>query len=374
MRIVFLIIICFWGCSPSESSLFSSIKTLDSSGVKYIPVDSTVRTTELDIQMFVNNRDSLLAYLSNRTLYFHDFKSGELRKKITIASEGPRSIGGKISYFIHSIDSIFVANSYEIGIINRKGELYYKYDFRNANGNYSFSLPPDIKLNSYNPIIKNVDEVIIPGYPYITPFDLNNFQNEIGALSLKLKKKEVKEFLKYPQEYRTNYYTYNHLTYSSCLLKKEGKVVYSFQASPYIFIYDLNQNLQDSVLFKSNYIGNIDGTDYPVTDSEILFQTYVQSPSYFYVYYDNKINQIYRIAQFGRSKEDFDKRKWWKENILMSMNLKTGEVKERLLSEQLDVSNLIIAEEGIYIRHANLNNKYPINSDDYIILEKYDKM
>lgn len=376
VRIFFVISMIILGCgSPTAEHFYlSSPDLLESSGVKYIPVDSTVRTPGLDLQLINHEDEEYLIYLSKRSIYIHNFSSGQLYRKIDIESQGPNSIGGSISYFAHTIDSIFVLNDYEIALFNAKGELIYKNDISKNLNNFQRALPPDLSTSSYNPVVKSGDVVNVPGAPYISPFDLDNFIGEIGAVSINLRTNEIREFLKYPKEYRENYYTYNHMAYASCYLEQKGSIVYSFQSSPYLFFYDLQQNLKDSVLFNSRYIGEITGTDYPITDTEELFRSYVLSPSYNYVYYDRFNEKLYRIAQYGRSAEDFEKRIWWKKNILMTKNLESDNIQEKLLSEQLDASNLIISKDGIFMRHANLNNKYPENSDDFIILEKYERL
>lgn len=108
---------------PEEPSL-----SLQDKGIKTVSLDSLADFEDMqDPQINHIDGKQYLSFFDRdaRSLYIHDYETGALDKKITLAQEGPDKVhvGFDLQYHVHSLDSILLNTAYGCFLINSEAKL-----------------------------------------------------------------------------------------------------------------------------------------------------------------------------------------------------------------------------------------------------------
>ena len=126
-------ILIFFSCqqekkSDNDNSTTQSL-TITDAGIKTLALEDGVNFEGLKalILTTINDQEYISFYdRITHSIYLYDYQTDDLFKKISMEKYGPNAVKEVSRFFFHTIDSIFIDNSFGIYLINGKGEVVTK--------------------------------------------------------------------------------------------------------------------------------------------------------------------------------------------------------------------------------------------------------
>lgn len=250
-----LILLLLVSCQNSSDILDSEHYMLVESTVKKFPLD---KSTSYDF-LYLNtiseppNQEVLVALNTTKpSVLFYDMAEQTLIDELLLEKTGPNGVGAPHGLYLQSKDSIYVISSYDykIRLINDKSKVIRSYNilnnekFNESTGlisPYSASLPIKIKDQLYFSVIPDRD-----------PFKPSFFDGYIN-LKLNLKTGTFNYFNSFPKEFKNNIWGSGAMDYSFTLGQDQSSLIYSFDISDSLLIYDIEKEQKYRVNAKSVY-------------------------------------------------------------------------------------------------------------------------
>jgi len=296
-------------------------------------------------------------YLYSLDLY--DWETKKLARRIDFKKEGPDGIGsGKPGVYIHSIDSIFVANGFKLFLVDSVGQVRDKYEILDVE---ALGELPDLQINTINPLLLSNDRVVVSVYPHRNAFNKDHLKKWQNFATIDLRSQVVNTFGSLPGQMQSNLYGYNYLD-KSYIFDENENIWITF--APLKNIYKINlakrDQLQEQVIR--------DGTSFedapPLpgnTSQDFMVYTkhYLLNDSYDAIYYNSKRRIFLRIVQPKITMEELNKRKWAKKKILQFFDANWNLIYEwNTNSKRVDFSMVVPTADGFLIRtDYNTENK-----------------
>lgn len=227
--------------------------------------------------------------------------------------------------------------------------------------------------NNLSPEALNASPILITGESAILTgqgiYTANHFDyNDPLSVKVNLEDGSCKYGVRYPEEYSKAYFggVYMHTPYHCA--DDEGRIVYSFPASNYVFRYDTNLDLVDSIYMGSRYTDYIESA--PSSSLEWLkseddrIRYYISQHSYSSILYDPFRKVYYRIAEHPLSNWDGE---WFIKPFSIVVSDTDGNIitETPLVDEyeSLNKGNMHVGREGLMIQKRTEDE----NTIDFVI-------
>lgn len=225
----------------------------------------------------------------------------EWEESIRFEKEGPDGIGTMNGFYVHTMDSIFVVNSFgwEIHLMN--GSMKVR-TYNTKEGIPAMDqITPFTTNNAISGIING--KLIFYGFPEV-PYQGLDYHNRVKiAQTIDLKTGENKVGIGYPKEY------HNHLwpgliTILNEQIISKNKVYINFPFSDSIFVYDEFLNFYKSLKLESmkqEKIAKYDGKSSEEINGEGAYFDVLSSGFYSDCLVDEKTGIFYRVFAYSQS-------------------------------------------------------------------------
>lgn len=316
-RLLFLLLVClFLGCTSSDKK---NLKLeLVSKGIIEIPVDEETSTAWWTVQYLDLGEDEFLIFhdrVKSRVKKIHFAEINEPRKSfdVNVSMEGPNGVGRMDSFYVKSLDSIFVLNqyAYRLYLIDSSGTLKDKYSLIGDNKEDSTEITylPAPLPNSE--IVNFGDKLLLPGRPDVNPREGYNYSTFKTGILLDLKTKKFSYELDYPESYLNSGFWGALLEMPSTFINnKDSILVRSFPIEDKVMVYDFNLNLLNSPsLFKEYYEGKFHSLPEPNLEPDIFYPHIFSNPTNKSILFDPYRDLYYRIYSGPYSEASIEKRR-----------------------------------------------------------------
>lgn len=304
----------------------------------------------LKTQLYMD--DGLLEYmiLDEKKLFIFDIYADTLLKTIKI-----KNCGNLMNYsgfrYVNK-DSILVYDYKDkiMRIIDSESKISRTYRLHeNAN-----KISPEAL--SYSQILINGNKAFLSGIPISKASRLYDTDNI--SVSVDMADGKLKYGAHFSDEYSKGFFggVYYNMIYHC--MDANNRIIYSFPASNYIYRYDTNLVLIDSLYMGSRYTGNIKCAQEPtlkfMRDEDERIKYFATQDSYSNILYDQYRKTYYRIAEHPTKEhvEDF----FPKPFSIIVMNEQGELITETpVIREKYNTGNIHVVKDGIIIQKYTEN-------------------
>lgn len=349
----------------------SNVGKLVAVGTDTIFIGDRVTPKPLSSQIYLNNNILKYILLDENVLYFFDFKSGKFDHKIKINSsyeEGCGILNNYSGFYYHSKDSIFIYNYAlkKLFLVDSDSKIKKSWETKSHIVKY----PVDAEALSSSPILLIDSFAVLSGSGLGQPDDAT-YKNKPVSCAINLKSNQLSYFAGYPQQYRKGNFGgvyFNEIFHA----KANNKIVYSFPADHYLYLYNVNTWNYDTIYAGSQYIETIHSSDMSALDlffdKNNRIKYYTQQPSYGNILFDQKEKIYYRFAYHPLKNWTPDKITFQKPFSIIVLNEKGSILLETKIFDnpkQYYLQNThIVPDKGLIIQKKSKN-------ENIIIFEEY---
>lgn len=245
-----ILIVVITGCSSNETKVNKTI-ALKLIETRSLPLDSLTSSYNRTYQ-YIESENMIVFFNSvNSSLYFYDYESQNLQRKLTFAKSGPNGIGSRVnSFYYHNSDSIFIHNYYGNNIIlfNASAKLIRKYSL------ISETFGTELPLTGHvAPMVVNDGKLYLNNGG-----KCNRAKSDFpppNIIEIDIQTGGINYHLNYPEE---DYYPYNGWPGSLCNLyntfnSAKGEFIYSYAMSDEILVTN-HSNHKETKDFSSHVV------------------------------------------------------------------------------------------------------------------------
>ena len=369
----FNILILFFSCNSNtrnNSEVIQNKSSYDFDLVQkeiiYFPLDSVskfdLRSLHV-VEDFSQNKYFVYLNTNKSRIYFYDFETKEIRSIIEIDEDGPSGISSEIQgLHVISMDSIFVADEYNIYLINRNGEVVDREMFRGAR-DFTFTLEGGTKSN----IVFNNNHMYLSIASELDPYLLESFLvKDQVLLDFDWSTKKYSTHFDFPEIYSQKLfpinYSYIYFTYNP----KHNYFAFSFPADDYVQIKDMKgkENAVYAGSKSANEIKDLSEVEY-FEDFMVYTKHYLTNISYGPIYWDPHREVYYRFVELPISEQDFNSKNWFKKCSIILLDKDFNIIGETQFDD--DVNRLGIVDASGFL----IPIRCPDDTDDYLCLGVY---
>lgn len=336
----------------NKSYKFASKFTLVSNSKVSFLLDSLTNPNIGNVQLFKSESITYLTFLNKQlnSIYFYDFKTTKFKFKIDVRTSGDDSVGPIVnSYFIKSMDSIYILSRYVINIIDRNAHLVSRINFQKNPPEGLSSLP---QIYCYSPLVQQGEELLINTIPDIVASKTSNFNDKEILLRYNLRTASGIYEYKYPDIYRDGVFGPNYMYVYTAYNPNIKKIIFSFPADNNIYLSGADTLV--SHYAGSKFLNAVKPMQHVRNDFEGYNKFYLKNPSYGPIYYDKFNDVYYRFALKPISEKAYAKRQWWKEKSIIVLDKKFSKVGEIALPDSVSFLDCFFTKDGLY---ANIDDK-----------------
>jgi hypothetical protein len=320
-------------------------------------VGNSIKNTPKSSQIIYVDDKELYALLDEPKIYIFDLEQDSLLNTIDASVAGKLLNYSGFTYV--NDDSIFAYNygkSKTLSLINSAGQLLNSYPLRVGEGQVS----PETLTTS--PIIIQNGHAILCGTPISSKSSLG--KNDPIGVTIRLSDNKQTLGGAYSNEYEKGYFGGLYMNFINDCIDSDGRIIFSFPASNYIYRYDNQLQFIDSLYMGSRYINEITGLPGPslnfLKNKDERLRYYLSQSSYSRIIYDRYNNLYYRIAHSPAKSEDED-------NLVNPFSIIVMTTDGKLVTETplLDDYQNIISSNAHITRHGLIMQKR--NENDNIM-------
>lgn len=319
--------------------------------------DHPLRTWSLQTKVIAD--DEFLFFGDVKTkdnIKVYNMNTRSWEESIRFEKEGPNGIGRMNGFYVHSLDSIFLVQSFawQVYLMDRdkKVKTYYT-----KGGIAPFEqITPFTTNNALKGIIDG--KLIFYGFPEI-PYEGSDYHNKVNvAQSIDLKTGKNSMGIGYPEQY------HNHLWPGIIVISNEqeicGELIYmNFPFSDSVFVYNSSFNpikVLNVPSTEKKKTSNFDGKAFEHINGEPAYLEYLEKGTYSDILIDCKRNLLYRTIAYSKSEHSSfnnisDYRSTIEVNLLV-YNMETDQLIGELdfSKSELDrVPMMFVGEKGLYL-------------------------
>lgn len=347
-------------------------------GQKKFQLDSLTPPYSRSVQIFVDSTEQKIYYCFlnklDNSIYVYDYNNTNFAFKIKLAKEGANGVKEIDSFYIQSLDSIFVHSYYgqKIHIVNKEAERLESYSL--ISDNFPASVMP---TSTINPITLHSNKILMNGVGISRPYDVQksaeSLENPIMVVDLD--NKQISGAFHFPSLYSEGAYgTMFHDFYVSYQAQK-SRFIYSFPIDDYIYETDL-AGYEKKHLAKSDF--KTQPTKPMFTDSATPIPKYEEKQKYYLttlaykgIFTDSQRGFLFRVAELPITDTDYNlqdpiKSKTKKISIIILNDdfNKIGEVK--MPDYKYNGGMIYVAPEGLSIAQNNTDQ------EDFLIVDIFE--
>ncbi len=310
-----------------------------------IHIGERVDPRPLRSQLIDLKDNSIYYILDEQKLYSYDLKGDSLISTVDLKKCG--TLNNYSGFIIHNDDSLFVYDykKKELFLLN-DNHILKTFNLQNK----GVEVSPEAL--SETPIVVSGENVIMSGIPISGKNRLT--VNDPISLSLNMKDGSVKYGAHMSDDYSKGYFggVYYNTIYQC--KDSQNRIVYSFPASNYIYRYNNNLELLDSLYMGSRYTRKIESTEVPtlkfLKNEEERLNYYAYQDSYANVIFDPLRDVYYRIAQHPSMDKD---KPFPKPFSIIAMDKNGKIISETSVlgkNEKYNTGNMHVCKEGLLIQ------------------------
>lgn len=304
---------------------------------------------------FEEKGKSYISFYDGRseTINIYDFNSQKLEKQIQLQKWFPNREIYKLTIYVKSLDSIFIADYATLYLFDSTGKAKKSIKFfvgTDALAYFSNDNPPIFAENSmYMGVRPQIDETSassLQKWRLLYKFDLNAGTKEL--------------YYSLPDIYQKNIYGDNFLKYSYCYNDK-GNFVFSFPADTAIYetnLSDYHKSYNAKSLFHDQPIPPVTISDLKNDDG---YRQYRLRDSYGSIYYNSLNKRYFRLARRKMSPEEYEAEN--EENrygfVVLDQNFKI--IGETPFSSDYSYRFFFFRPDGTIYTRVNQEDEYTIH-------------
>lgn len=309
-------------------------------------LDSLTNPNIGNSQLFKTDSSTYLTFLNKQfnSIYFYDFKTTKFKFKVDIHTKGANSVGSIVnSYFVKTLDSIYVLSRYVLSIIDRNGHVLSKVNFQTDPPNGISGLP---QIFCYAPLVQHGDEFLINSVPDKVANKESSFEDKEVLLKYN-RKTGAKEYeYTYPDAYRNGIFGPNYMYIYHAYNPTTQKIVFSFPADNNIYV--TGSDTLAPYYAGSKFLGEVKPMQEVRNDFDGYNKFFLQNPSYGPIYYDRFRGLYYRFALKPIDDKAYSQRKWWKPKTIVILDKEFKKVGEVEIPDTVSFLNCFVTEDGFY--------------------------
>lgn len=273
--------------SNDSTTLYLSDSIIDLTiGERVSPVPNSAQTIEAeDGERFL--------ILDENTIYSFDLENDSLVASLKIKNCG--GLNDFSGFTVLNQDSILIYN-YARGalyLLNGQSKVLNEFPVNK----FRESVSPEALVSS--PVLFTDGIVILSGVPISSKSRLGEDDNV--SLSVNIADGTITPGARFSNEYSEGFFGGVYYNFINHCLDNDGRIVFSFPASNYIYRYNNKLEFIDSLYMGSRYTGEIecapDPTILNMRDKDGRIQYFLSQDSYGSIKYDKYRNVYYRVAE-----------------------------------------------------------------------------
>lgn len=240
-KIFLLYLLAITSCKDEDNLSFHSGGTdLELAKVDsvYFFLDSVSSGRNVNSRLYEEDGKFLYTFLNkkNNSLYYYNFDSPNVLKKLTFEVEGENGVGVISSYHIENEDSIFLYNygKGETLLVDSNSKILRKY-----------LVSPGLnavksQVDSRRPLFKVGDRLFFNSWGSEKEYYKNTYFPETLFMSLNLRDSTMRYIISYPDSYKEGVWGVQFFQVYHDFNYVENKLILSFPIENDLFVYDLN--------------------------------------------------------------------------------------------------------------------------------------
>ncbi|MDO3641299.1 DUF4221 family protein [Mucilaginibacter sp. L3T2-6] len=331
----------------NKSYKFESQFTLAPAKKVSFLLDSLTNPNIGNTQLFKTDSVTYFTFLNKQfnSIYFYDFKTAKFKFKIDIHTKGANAVGAIVnSYFIKSLDSIYVLSRYVLNIIDHNSHIISKVNFQNNPPDGISGLP---QIYCYAPLIQQGDELLLNSVPDKVATKESSFEDKEILLKYNTKTGAKTYEYRYPDAYRDGVFGVNYMYIYHAYNPATKKIVFSFPADNNIYV--TGADTLAAHYAGSKFLGEVKPMQKVRDDFDGYNRFFLQSPSYGPIYYDNFRDVYYRFALKPITDKAYSEKKWWKQKSIVILNKDFKKIGEIEVPDTVSFLACLVTEEGLYV-------------------------
>ncbi|MBN3581124.1 DUF4221 family protein [Algoriphagus aestuarii] len=297
---------------------------------------------------------------SQSQILVYNMDSQKWADTLTFDREGPNGIGKMNGFFVKSLDSIYVSNSFGLKVHLMQGNKKLRsYDLRNGLSSSSPSIIPFTTNNALSGILGN--KLFYYGFPDLSTNTPTFYNDALIGQSVNLQSGEVVQGGGYPTQYHNHAWPGVNTIFNDQLVL-EDYVIQSYSLDDSISVFDKNFNLIERINIPNNYKKmpiNYDGK-ISEKESERAYFDFWSRGFYSSIFYNEKTQHIYRCFTYSKSNpDDYSDFEEYKKTFIKGYTI--FDYKNRKLIGQIEMDaaeqdqfpTLFAGSKGLYISKEN---------------------
>ena len=352
----------------SESTSYSHI--VSESNILEIPLDRYTKTFSFFTQVYQDSGNTYLVRLNRNAnqLQFYNLVDKLLAFKIKFAHTGPDGVGDIRNFYVHNLDSIFIlrAHANTVFLTDSSAQVYDAHRIPSRFEDNSFVF---LSGFTFSPMFYKNEELCIMSISDFQSCNQKLYQGDQPVMiKYHLKTKKETSMAQFPNSYKgknwdTDQTIYNCYTYD----KSKAQFLFSHAASDFLYIRDLQGNLKDSVLCKSDFIKGDLHYDGDCEDlSHLQERHFMETPSYFAIIYDSFRQVYYRLVLLPGKVNSFPADKGmpndlisYKIPVIIVLDVNFKKIAEKILPEDTYMPfDYFVGKEGLYMSVNHDNSEF----------------
>lgn len=349
---VFLAVVFFYGRTDiyvvhnTGTPAQDSISLFRSDSLITLNISNRIKPRHYSSQIWNDGTHDEYIVLDENKLYKFDLNADSLIKTIPLSECG--NLNNYSGFYYLNPDSIFAYNYAQktLYLANSEGAVYNTFSLKDIDNEIS---PEALNQSSIK---------ICDGYAVLAGAQISrgkSSKDDHIAASINLATGEAAVGASYPDEYSKGFFGGVYFNNLYNCKDSQNRIVFSFPASNYIYRYDTDLNLIDSLYMGSRYISDIASTTSSpldiIKDKEERIKYYVSQPSYSNILYDPYNDLYYRFA--SQPFKEYDGGKFIKPFSIIAMTPDGNIISETPVAEDynsLYTSNAQVCKQGLIIQ------------------------
>ena len=353
----FIALIFISSCSPKKAGELPELSYKLTHAFRLVVEDHSLRTWSLQTKVIEDEEFLFFGDVQSKdNIKVYNMDTQKWGDPIKFEKEGPDGIGKMNGFYIHSLDSIFIVNSFgwQVHLMNGKQKLT---TYKTKEGIPALNqITPFTTNNALKGIING--KLIFYGFPEVPYLELDYHNKVKVAQSIDVKTGENKLGIGYPTEYHNHFWPGVIIIMNEQVVSKD-LIYMSFPLSDSVYVYNSSfiglKALNVSSVNKMKTF-NFDGKPMDQINGDPAYREIVAKGAYGDLLIDEKRDFLYRTILYSESDES--------SFSSVSEYRKSGEVNlliydlahEKLLGEidfekeELDRAPMMfIGEKGLYL-------------------------
>jgi hypothetical protein len=372
INIFIALLIIFGSCQMNKKERVpfeGEIKKLERVDSVIFELDSlsAVRNSETRVYEFEGEKYFTFLNKKNNSMYFYQFENGRINRKMTFEREGINGVGNISSYFIDSLDSIYLYSygAARLYLVDSNEVVLNKY-FVNDEG---VGVRPEV--NGRRPLFKVGDNIVLNSWGSQKEYYNNKDFPEVSFTFLNINDSSKNYKISYPDTYKNAIWGMQFYQIYHDYNPKDSLMVISFPIDNDLYIYDFKSHKYEKVSVSNGLNLSVEPLSYNSGKfvPHIIEEAKHQMSQRYYssIKFDEKNNLYYRLIE-----EPYDQ-KYIDEFSGNFTNYGANSI--QILDNQFKVVDVILLPENTYfmgsmfIKNGKIYVEKIQNNEDLLVFD-----